>query len=647
MTAQPPPSLDDLALYPRMTGWFQPTLLARMLRRVLISETFGQYADRRLLVAALDTQPAEEHVRRAKMLIEGEGPGRITPDADGAVWIDYLADLGDGFDSTYAIASLLAQETLTVDGVETRRGQVLLMGGDEVYPDASLENYQKKLLDPYGWAFQDPDPTSPQGPSLYAIPGNHDWYDGLMAFLAIFTRDGGVHVGGWRTRQRRSYFAVQVAPKWWVWGLDAQLADRVDQPQADYFAAIARAMEPGANLILLAPEPGWLYAEKRAGRPLGVIDDVAAIAIRWCAGARIPLVLSGDQHHYSRFVADWGGAQFVTSGGGGAYLHPTHTLPERVAFVAEGAPTWLDARVQGLTIGRDGDGGQPSPGDAPDAASVNASGDASPQPPPPGAEAVYPSRAESRRLLNLALLFPWLNPGFGALIGVVYAVMGALADLAWPDALYLVPTCFFAIFFPYARRREGSTPLVIVAALLNAALHAGAVFALAYALSAALAAAPDALHGPRATFLVTSAGFVLFGGAIGAALVGFAFYALTRWLGMDPEDAFSGIRLDSHRHFLRLRIEGANATLFAIGLDATPRRRDWRFNTAGRGAPAPVYAPLKPLAPRLIERPVPVRALRLPPSPPLDADAGTAYATPGAGLLAGKTALVPVAPEKS
>lgn len=612
MTARPPPSLDDLARYPRMTGWFQPTLLARLLRRVLVSETFGQYADRRLLVAALDTAPEEEHVRRARMLVEGEGPGRIAPDAQGAIWIDYVADLGDGFDSTYAIASLLAQETLTVDGVATRRGQALFMGGDEVYPDASDENYQKKLLDPYGWAFPDPARDSPEGPSLYAIPGNHDWYDGLMAFLSIFTRDGGAHVGGWRTRQRRSYFAVQVAPTWWVWGADAQLADRLDQPQADYFAMIARAMAPGANVILLAPEPGWLYAEKRAERPLGVIDDVAAIAIRHCKGARIPLVLSGDQHHYSRFVADWGGAQFVTSGGGGAYLHPTHTLPDRVAFVAEGPPSWLDARVRGLTLGRDGDGGAPAP-----------DGDAPQRP-----QAVYPSRAESRRLLDLALLFPWLNPGFGALIGLFYAAMGALAHLVWWDALYLVPAAFFAVFYPYARRREGGTATVAAVAMLNALVHAATVFALSSALRGLIDTLPVALQGPRVSLLIASAGFVALGGALGAALIGFAFYALTRWAGMDPEDAFSGIRLDSHRHFLRIRIEGESATLYSICLDRPPRRRDWRVNAARDGAPAPVYVPDAPLAPRLIERPVPIRATRLPPVPPLDGDRGTAYASP-------------------
>lgn len=600
-----------------MTGWFQPLLLARMLRRVLISETFGQYADRRLLVAALDTAPDEEHVRRARMLVQGEGPGALQPDADGAVWIDYVADLGDGFDSTYAVASLIAQETLTVDGHETARGQVLLMGGDEVYPDASDDNYQTRLIDPYGWAFPDPDPHSPEGPSLYAIPGNHDWYDGLMAFLSIFTRDGGAHVGGWRTRQRRSYFAVQVAPNWWVWGIDAQLADRVDQPQADYFAVIARAMAPGSNLILLAPEPGWLYAARRAVRPLGVIDDVAAIAIRHCKGARIPLVLSGDQHHYSRFVADWGGTQFVTSGGGGAYLHPTHTLPDRVAFVADGAPSWLDARVRALTLGRDGDDGEPPRRDTAENE---------------GAQAVYPDRVESRRLLNYALLFPWLNPGFAALVGLLYAVQGAIAGLLWPDALYLAPALFFAVFYPYARRREGGTAKVAITALVNAGAHALAVFALAWAAQALIAAAPAALHGPRVSFVSAFALFFVIGGALGSSLIGFAFYALPRWFGMDPEDAFAGMRLDGYRHFLRIRIAGDAATLYPIGFDRTPRRDEWRANPARAGRPAPAFVPATPLAARLIERPVRVRAQRAAPAPPLDAGERTVYASPNAPL---------------
>jgi hypothetical protein len=124
-------------------------------------------------------------------------------------------------------------------GHVTRRGQVLLMGGDEVYPHASAEAYQKRLRDPYGWAFPDPHPKLLKGPPVYAVPGNHDWYDGLVLFLALFSRQEHLHLGGWRSHQRRSYFALQLTEAWWIWAMDAQLDDTVDQPQKDYFAAIA------------------------------------------------------------------------------------------------------------------------------------------------------------------------------------------------------------------------------------------------------------------------------------------------------------------------------------------------------------------------------------------------------------------------
>jgi DNA repair exonuclease SbcCD nuclease subunit len=88
------------------------------------------------------------------------------------------------------------QEKLTVDGQTTPRGQVLIMGGDEIYPNASQEAYQWQLRDPYDWAFPDPNPGLLRGPPVYAIPGNHDWYDGLVQFLALFSRQEHLHLGG-------------------------------------------------------------------------------------------------------------------------------------------------------------------------------------------------------------------------------------------------------------------------------------------------------------------------------------------------------------------------------------------------------------------------------------------------------------------
>lgn len=120
MAATPPVSLEVLKKYPTMTRWFNPLLLSKLLLKVVVSEMFGQYADRRLIMAALDTLPEKELFDRTQL--------KLPLDADGNLWVDYLADLGDGFDSTYAIASLLAKETLNFGGTATHRGALLIMG---------------------------------------------------------------------------------------------------------------------------------------------------------------------------------------------------------------------------------------------------------------------------------------------------------------------------------------------------------------------------------------------------------------------------------------------------------------------------------------------------------------------------------------
>ena len=35
----------------------------------------------------------------------------------------------------------------------------------------------------------------------------------------------------------------------------------IDQPQADYFKAIASRMDPGSKIILCSAEPGWQYTK--------------------------------------------------------------------------------------------------------------------------------------------------------------------------------------------------------------------------------------------------------------------------------------------------------------------------------------------------------------------------------------------------
>ena len=199
------------------------------------------------------------------------------------------------------------------------------MGGDEVYPTAYRDDYKVKMRLPYELAW--PVPWKSANTPLFLLPGNHDWYDGLATFLSIFCREKATRIGGWKTDQRRSYFAAEVAPNWWVWGIDIALIRDMDQPQADYFVTIAEAMPQHANIILCSAEPGWYKAEAR-GDAFRTLSYASLIARNANRDLRIPLVLSGDLHHYARYVADTG-TQYITSGGGGAFLHGTLELKGR------------------------------------------------------------------------------------------------------------------------------------------------------------------------------------------------------------------------------------------------------------------------------------------------------------------------------
>jgi len=73
-----------------------------------------------------------------------EAPSTKTTDEKGCdFWIDFCADTGDGFNSSYNIARMLAQKSLEVhhdaDGKVLPRGNILIIGGDLAYPDPNEE----------------------------------------------------------------------------------------------------------------------------------------------------------------------------------------------------------------------------------------------------------------------------------------------------------------------------------------------------------------------------------------------------------------------------------------------------------------------------------------------------------------------------
>ena len=339
----------DLGFKPRpAVRWLSPPELARTGLRVLVAQVLTSFADSRETQAfsPQTTLDVDRYKHR-----------------DGHLWIDFVADLGDGFDATFTVASLLSQPELLVstpDGgtVTLPKSQLVVMGGDQVYPTASSRAYEDRMQGPYRAASGNiPDAA------LLALPGNHDWYDGLTAFMRMFAQ--GASIGGWRTLQSRSYFTVKLQDGWWLVGLDSQLEEYLDTPQLDYFyESITTKLQPGDAIILCAASPTWestaddpnafnnleffenRYLRNRRNQETGKLEPT---------GAAVRLRISGDHHHYSRYVEqeaeanlgqgrapesshhDPRATQLVVSGLGGAYLTGTDRLPSSIVLPPEGS----------------------------------------------------------------------------------------------------------------------------------------------------------------------------------------------------------------------------------------------------------------------------------------------------------------------
>jgi hypothetical protein len=446
MSKAPIDQLRDREL-PRMVRWYDPGLLARVGVRTIVSSVFGQYADQRLIQAVSDTTDDTALVGRYNYsdptALERRDRIYVDPKSQ-SFWVDYVADVGDGFEPTYTMAYLMAQPELQLKGVAEplRHGSILVMGGDQCYPQATRQEYESRLQRPYQWAFDVPVPER----KLFAIPGNHDWYDGLIAFDGLFctARDKlsegyGTPIGGWQCMQHRSYWALRLPHKWWIWGVDIQFGSSLDAAQINYFRTVAKKNDigPDDKIVICMAEPSWVISELLGEDPNDNFGQITSIAR--AGNSKICAVIAGDWHHYAHYHAPELGTHFITSGGGGSFLHPTHVLKDsiKVRWPQDRASPGEQVDITGKGTGagwrtddvdiRLGDGrGDGAAGRLGNSARealegvtrgrVGRIGRRS----EPAEPKVYPDKTTSLRLSFGNLLFPFLNYPFAVGIGVAY-----------------------------------------------------------------------------------------------------------------------------------------------------------------------------------------------------------------------------------
>lgn len=255
-----------------------------------------------------------------------------------------MGDTGEGDHSQYAVVPVLLRAS---EGT-----RFLAIISDVIYPIGNVNEYVDKFFRPYK------DYDAP----IYAVPGNHDWYDELGGFMRHFCgaeplsdrSPPGRGLGAWiRDRLWRPQSALAAdtleraaelrgkpsqqgripGPYWTIdtpairfVGIDTGIVGGLDGDQGDWLRRVSTG-DPRPKIL---PTGKPLYVDNEhhpgriAGRDFSVDDVVRDPAANYVAA------IGGDIHNYQRYPVRVGGRtiQYVVSGGGGAFMHATHTIPK-------------------------------------------------------------------------------------------------------------------------------------------------------------------------------------------------------------------------------------------------------------------------------------------------------------------------------
>ncbi len=278
----------------------------------------------------------------ADMVIRREDPDRFS--------FMVIGDTGEGDDPQYAVVPgflKMSQDT-----------RFAVVASDVIYPVGATGDYGTKFFRPYR-DYQVP---------IYAIPGNHDWYEDLDGFMRVFcnaaplapalaprpltrarlrsllwhkprTPDARRLTDARKLRSASTQQALQPGPYWAIdagpvriVGIDTGLLGAIDAEQGRWLREVSRGPRPK---ILITGSPLYVDGEHHpcAIEGGGTVDGIVRDPEHHYVAA-----IGGDIHNYQRYPVKVDGRtiQYVVSGGGGAFMHATHTVPRvSIANVTE------------------------------------------------------------------------------------------------------------------------------------------------------------------------------------------------------------------------------------------------------------------------------------------------------------------------
>ena len=298
-----------------------------------------------------------------------------------------MGDTGEQDASQYVLGPALRA---AMDPAGSSAADFLLICSDVIYPSGDINDYPHGFYLPYEDLLHPPTGETAGEPAgqqrIYALPGNHDWYDGLTGFMHTFCGldrldpDSYVWSASWwhkltrleilgrmlwrrpsrpqppiealreermgpfdpRTGQPGPYYAIQVKGLLLVCidgGIGAHGDCEIDADQARWLLRISRSDQPK---VLLTGYPLLVNGQWKACRirwEAGTADDVHQSVNEIVADADHHYIASigGDVHNFQYYDVEVGRpasrhrVRYLVSGGGGAYISATHPGPGATA----------------------------------------------------------------------------------------------------------------------------------------------------------------------------------------------------------------------------------------------------------------------------------------------------------------------------
>lgn len=326
---------QDVPAGTKSLSWLRPSILWQSRNDIIARFISDPTAAARARWVALARQRAQQTGAHPDFV--------ISRSAGDAVSMLVIGDTGEGDNSQYAVATPLVDMAKNAD--------FAVICSDVIYPTGDLDDYGRKFHHPY---------RNLELP-IYAVPGNHDWYDGLHGFmhyfcelddagyLSQFGRGLAARLAGllWRrspqpipavagavAEERRPpdplqpapYFAIDAGPVRFV-GIDTGITGDIDEDQYHWLRRVSLDA-PERPKILLTGKPIYVDGEHHPGRVTGRTGTVDGVVTD--PQANYVMAIGGDIHNYQRYPVPVAGGrtiQYVVSGGGGAYMHATHRIP--------------------------------------------------------------------------------------------------------------------------------------------------------------------------------------------------------------------------------------------------------------------------------------------------------------------------------